>query len=77
MQERIQRLNQYTMGWIGYFQLIETPSILKNIEGWIRRRLRLCLWQQWKRVRTRIRELRALGLNEKAVMEIANTRKGA
>lgn len=77
MEERIRRVNQYTMGWIGYFRLIETPSILRNMEGWVRRRLRLCLWLQWKRVRTRIRELRALGLNEKAVMEIANTRKGA
>ncbi|MGP3560889.1 MULTISPECIES: group II intron maturase-specific domain-containing protein [Geobacillus] len=65
------------MGWIGYFRLIETPSVLQNIEGWIRRRLRLCQWLQWKRVRTRIRELRALGLKETAVMEIANTRKGA
>lgn len=77
MEERIRRVNQYTMGWMGYFRLIETPSILRNMEGWVRRRLRLCLWLQWKRVRTRIRELRALGLNEKAVMEIANTRKGA
>lgn len=77
MEERIRRVNQYTMGWMGYFQLIETPSILRNMEGWVRRRLRLCLWLQWKRVRTRIRELRALGLNERTVLEIANTRKGA
>ncbi|MEG6574772.1 group II intron reverse transcriptase/maturase [Caldibacillus debilis] len=77
MEERIRRVNQYTMGWMGYFQLIETPSILRNMEGWVRRRLRLCLWLQWKRVRTRMRELRALGLNERTVMEIANTRKGA
>jgi group II intron reverse transcriptase/maturase len=77
MEERIQLLNQYLMGWMGYYALIETPHPLKQLEEWIRRRLRSCLWQQWKRVRTRIRELRALGLKEKQVLEIANTRKGA
>lgn len=77
MEERIEKLNQYTMGWMGYFALIETPSPLKRLEAWIRRRLRLCRWRQWKRVRTRIRELRALGLKKHEVFEIANTRKGA
>ncbi|MGB0089191.1 MAG: group II intron maturase-specific domain-containing protein, partial [Planifilum fulgidum] len=51
-------------------------NILKQLDEWIRRRLRACLWTQWKRVRTRIRELRALGLPESAVFMIANTRKG-
>lgn len=77
MKERIRILNQYLMGWLGYYALIETPSVLKRLEQWTRRRLRLCLWHQWKRVRTRIRELRALGLPERQVLEIANTRKGA
>jgi group II intron reverse transcriptase/maturase len=77
MEERIEKLNRYLMGWMGYYALIETPSPLKKLDEWIRRRLRLCLWIQWKRVRTRIRELRALGLKEHQVLEIANTRKGA
>jgi RNA-directed DNA polymerase len=77
MEERLKMLNQYLMGWMGYYALIETPSALRKLEEWIRRRLRLCLWQQWKRVRTRIRELRALGIAEHQAFEIANTRKGA
>jgi len=76
MAERIERLNAYLGGWIGYFALAETPSIFKNLEGWMRRRLRMCLWKQWKRVRTRYRELRALGLPEWVVHEFANARKG-
>jgi group II intron reverse transcriptase/maturase len=74
--ERIKRLNTYLGGWIGYFVLADTPSIFKDIEGWARRRLRMCLWKQWKRVRTRYRELRALGLPERVVHEFANARKG-
>jgi RNA-directed DNA polymerase len=77
MQERIQKLNQYLMGWIGYFALAEAKTHLLRIEEWIRRRLRLCLWTQWKRVRTRYRELRSLGLSHNRALEIANTRKGA
>jgi group II intron reverse transcriptase/maturase len=76
MAERIERLNAYLGGWMGYFALAETPSIFRNLEGWMRRRLRMCLWKQWKRVRTRYRELRALGLPEWVVHEIANARKG-
>ena len=77
IQERIQKLNQYLMGWIGYFALAEAKTHLLRIEEWIRRRLRLCLWTQWKRVRTRYRELRSLGLSHSRAREIANTRKGA
>nr|WP_242947948.1 hypothetical protein [Carboxydocella sp. ULO1] len=46
------------------------------MEGWLRRRLRMCVWKQWKRVRTRYRELRALGLPERVVHRMANARKG-
>lgn len=77
IEDRIELLNRYLMGWMGYYALIDTPSRLKELDEWIRRRLRLCLWNQWKRVRTRIRELRNLGLNERQVLEISNTRKGA
>ncbi|UYZ12619.1 group II intron reverse transcriptase/maturase [Brevibacillus sp. WF146] len=77
IQERIQKLNQYLMGWIGYFALAEAKTHLLRIEEWIRRRLRLCLWTQWKRIRTRYRELRSLGLPHSKALEIANTRKGA
>ncbi|WP_278308212.1 group II intron maturase-specific domain-containing protein, partial [Carboxydocella sp. ULO1] len=53
-----------------------TPSVFQEIEGWLRRRLRMCVWKQWKRVRTRYRELRALGLPERVVHIMANARKG-
>lgn len=50
MAKRIEGLNAYLGGQIGYFALADTSSIFKNIEGWMRRRLRICLWKQWKRV---------------------------
>ncbi|WP_134687564.1 group II intron reverse transcriptase/maturase [Brevibacillus migulae] len=77
INDRIEKLNQYLMGWIGYFALADAKGILLSTEEWIRRRLRLCLWSQWKRVRTRYRELRSLGISHVKAIEIANTRKGA
>ena len=75
MAERIKRLNQYLGGWIGYFALSEVPSLFHELDEWLRRRLRLCQWKQWKRIRTRVRELRALGLKELDVWEAAGSRK--
>jgi group II intron reverse transcriptase/maturase len=73
--KRILRLNLYLRGWIQYFSLSDTPYILKMLEGWIRRRLRMCLWKQWKKIGTKYRNLIKLGLPEWAALSLANTRK--
>lgn len=77
MENRIMQLNRYLMGWIGYFRLASVKGHCEKLDQWIRRRLRMCLWKQWKRVRTRIRELRALGVPEWACFVMANARRGA
>lgn len=56
-EERIQELNRYLMGWHGYFSLADTPSAFKAMDMWIRRRLRMCLWKQWKSPRTKVKGL--------------------
>lgn len=76
MGQRIAQLNTYLRGWIGYYRLADMGERLKDIEGWLTRRLRMCLWKQWKRPRTRLRELRALGLPEWVCREFAASRKG-
>ncbi len=73
---RIAGLNEKLRGWVDYFALADTPSTFERLAEWIRRRLRMCLWKQWKRHATRVRELRKLGLKEKAAREIAATRNG-
>lgn len=76
MAERIRRINQYLNGWLGYFALADAKGVLTDLNQWLRHRLRACVWKQWKRVRTRYRELRRLGLPAWKVHEIANARKG-
>jgi group II intron reverse transcriptase/maturase len=58
----LQDINQYTMGWVGYFRLADTPSVLEALDEWLRRRLRQLVWKRWKRGTTRWRELVALGV---------------
>jgi len=76
MPERIKVLNQYLGGWVGYFALAETPSVFERLDEWIRRRLRMDLWKQWKRPRTRYRELRRLGIPDEPAREVAGSSKG-
>lgn len=75
IDDRIERLRQYLRGWIGYFQLIDTPSVLKSLDEWIRRRLRMCLLKQWKNPKTKRRKLVALGVPQEWASLISRSRK--
>lgn len=76
IEERIKELNQYLMGWCGYFSLADTPSSFREMDKWIRRRLRMCLWKQWKKPRTKVKRLLSLGMPKDKAYEWGNTRKG-
>jgi len=75
MEQRIERLNRYLTGWCGYFALADTPTKFKNFDEWIRRRLRMCEWKQWKNPKTRIRKLIGLGVPAHKAYEWGNSRK--
>jgi RNA-directed DNA polymerase len=76
MEERIKELNQYLVGWCGYYALAETPSIFRGMDEWVRRRLRMCLWKQWKKPKTKVKRLLSLGIPKDKAVEWGNTRKG-
>jgi len=59
----VERLNRYLAGWKGYYQFCQTPSVLRGLDSWIRRRLRQLVWVQWKTWRRRSRQLRRLGVS--------------
>jgi RNA-directed DNA polymerase len=62
LEDIIQQVNEYLMGWIGYFRLADTPSVFAELDEWLRRRLRQLVWKRWKRGRTRYRELVRVGV---------------
>lgn len=75
MKDRIKKLNQYLVGWMGYFQLADTPSVFKALDQWIRRRLRMIRWKEWKKIKTKQKNLVKLGVPKGKAWEWANTRK--
>lgn len=75
MEYRIEDLNEYLTGWCGYFALADTPSVFIHLDEWIRRRLRMCLWKEWKLPRTKIKRLISLGIPKGKAFEWGNSRK--
>jgi RNA-directed DNA polymerase len=75
--ERMAReLASYLRGWIGYFGKCETPSVLKSLEEWTRRRLRSVAWKQWKRGTRRFVELRKRDVNAPLAAKTAGSSHG-
>ncbi|MCA1680541.1 MAG: hypothetical protein LC777_17120 [Actinobacteria bacterium] len=62
MERRIEEINRFTVGWTNYFALADTPSVFEGLDEWLRRRLRQVRWKEWKRPRTRERQLKKLGI---------------
>ncbi|WP_353514007.1 group II intron maturase-specific domain-containing protein [Vallitalea maricola] len=61
---------------MNYFKIAKCRNRIKDIESWIRRRIRACIWKQWKKVKTSHRKLIKIGINKQKSWEYANTRKG-
>jgi Group II intron, maturase-specific domain len=76
MERRIRELNRFTVGWTAYFSLADTPRPLSDLDAWLRRRLRQVRRKEWKRYRTKRRNLRALGIPEREARESAASCKG-
>ena len=72
----IRNLNPVLRGWANYYRLTASKRSVEALDGWIRRRLRLILWQQWKRTRTRARNLVRLGLTEIRAWRSATNGRG-
>ena len=76
MAERFERLNRYLRGWMNYFGISQHYSPIDELDGWLRRRIRMCYWKQWRRPRTRIANLLKLGTTKRQAILTGISRKG-
>ncbi|QIY76689.2 group II intron reverse transcriptase/maturase [Streptomyces sp. RLB1-33] len=76
MAHRLDKLNRFSVGWVAYFGLADSPKVFVEIDEWTRRRLRQAQWRQWKTARNRATNLRRLGIEEKmlGVLGLGGTR---
>ena len=73
---RKKRLRQYITGWVNYFKLADMKTLLKKTDEWTRHRIRALIWKQWKKTKTKYRNLRKLGISHEGAYKVANTGKG-
>jgi RNA-directed DNA polymerase len=76
IEQMAEELARYLRGWIGYFGICETPSVLQSLEEWTRRRLRSVIWKQWKRGTKRFAELRKRGVGSNLAAKTAGSTHG-
>ncbi len=76
MEYRFDKLAEYLRGWMGYFGISEHYNPLPGIDHWLRRRVRMCFIKQWRKCRTKVRELLKLGVNLRMAISIGLSRKG-
>ena len=75
MKRRLTDLARYVRGWVGYFGLARQYDDIANLDGWLRRRIRMCYWKQWRYPRTKVKHLVALGVSLDMAIKHANSRK--
>lgn len=68
-ERRKTALNQYIIGWVNYFKLSDMDNILQRVDEWYRRRLRMVIWKQWKRIKTKMTNLMKLGVKKSKAWE--------
>ncbi len=76
MEKVMEELARYVRGWRGYFGFCETPSMLQQLDSWIRRRVRCAFWRQWKTGRKRYAELVRRGVSRESAAKTASSRCG-
>jgi RNA-directed DNA polymerase len=76
VEQMIEQLNRYLIGWRGYFGYSQSRSILQVLDRWIRRRLRCVYWRRWKRGKKRFAELRRLDINRDLAAKTAGSVHG-
>ena len=73
---RALKLTQFIRGWVNYFGKADMKSLLRSNDEWLRHRIRAIYWKQWKKVKTKFKELKKLGVEEEKAWICANMRKG-
>jgi RNA-directed DNA polymerase len=69
-------LSRIIRGWVAYFRFVEVTAGFEMLDQWVRRKLRVILWRQWKNPKTRLKKLRGLGLDQERALRSAWNGRG-
>ncbi len=72
----LRELRRYVVGWMNYFGIHQLYRVIPELDQWLRRRVRMYYWKQWKRARPRRRQLIRLGIHPKEVYKATRSHRG-
>lgn len=72
----LERIKVYMRGWLNYFGIADMKNKIGELNGWLYHRIRMCIWKQWKKPKTKIRNLRKLGVPKDLSWQAGNSRCG-
>ncbi|RYM33245.1 group II intron reverse transcriptase/maturase, partial [Brumimicrobium glaciale] len=75
-EERIQKINEVQRGWLNYFRGTSIKGKLRDVDGWLRNRLRYCIWHHWKKPERKRKNLIRLGIDQDHAYAYSRTRMG-
>ena len=75
-EERSKEANAYIRGWVNYYGIADMKTLARVTDGWMRRKIRTIIWKEWKRPKTRIRELEKRGIGRKTARQYGTSPKG-
>ena len=76
MDYRLKKLAEYIRGWMNYYGISEYYRPIPGLDEWLRRRIRMCYWKQWRKTRTKVKNLLKLGTSKRTAILTALSRKG-
>jgi len=76
LDARLRKLKQQIVGWVNYFRIAKMKTVLAEVDGKLRKRIRVVIWKQWKKPKKRYNSLRKLGATHRNAYVTANCRKG-
>jgi len=70
------KIKVYARGWLNYYGIADMKNLIEDINSWLYHRIRMCIWKQWKKPKTKLRNLLKLGVPENLAYQAANSRRG-
>ena len=70
------KIKVYMCGWLNYYGIAEMKNRIEELNKWLYHRIRMCIWKQWKKPRTKVKNLRKMGVPEDLAWQAGNSRRG-
>ncbi|MEF9880833.1 MAG: group II intron maturase-specific domain-containing protein, partial [Clostridia bacterium] len=72
----LEKIKVYMRGWLNYYGIADMKNRIEELNSWLYHRIRMCIWKQWKKPRTKIRNLLKMGVSKDLAWRASNSRRG-